>query len=61
MINVRPGSHAASLVASIMAQRQASKTSLSVKPRKGLTTDLPAQFRRPIIMRQAMRASAANG
>ena len=61
MITIRPGSPAASLVASIMAQRQASKPSPYVKPRRGLTTDLPARFRRPIISRQAVRASAVNG
>ena len=58
MITIRPGSHAASLVASIMAERQASKPSRYVKPRRGLTTDLPAPFRRPIIIRHAQRANA---
>ena len=41
------------LVASIMAQRQASQPSGHVKTEKGLTTELPARFRRPIIMRHA--------
>ena len=53
MITVRPGSHAASLVASIMAERQASKSSGDVRPSRGLTTDLPVRIRRPIIIRRA--------
>ena len=56
MITIRPGSPAASLVASIMAERLASKPSCYVKPRRGLTPDLPARVRRPIIIRQAQRA-----
>ena len=55
MIHYSPGSHAASLVASIMAQRQDSQPSGHVKQREGLTPDLPARFRRPIIMRHAHR------
>jgi hypothetical protein len=61
MIKIRAGSPAASLVASIIADRQASKPSRSVKKRRGLTTDLPARFRRPLIQRQAMPAIEANG
>ena len=61
MIKIRPGSPAASLVASIFAERHSSKPALSVKLRRGLTTDLPVRFRRPLIQRQAMRASGANG
>jgi hypothetical protein len=61
MITIRPGSPAESLVASIMAQRQASKPSPCVKSKRGLTPELPARFRRPLINRQAMAASAANG
>jgi hypothetical protein len=61
MIKIRAGSTAASLVASIIADRQASKPSRSVKKRRGLTIDLPARFRRPLIQRQAMSASEANG
>jgi hypothetical protein len=61
MITIRPGSPAASLVASILAQRQASKLSPCVRPIRGLTTELPARFRRPIVIRQAVRASAVNG
>ena len=60
MITIRPGSPAASLVASIMAQRQVSKPSPCVEPKRGLTPELPARFRRPIIIRQAWQASAAN-
>ncbi len=56
MITVCPGSHTASLVASSLAERRASKPSRDVKPRQGLTTELPARFRRPIIMRCAQRA-----
>ncbi len=59
MITVRPGSHAATLVASIMAERQASKPSSYVQPKRGLTTELPAPLRRPIIVRYAQRANAA--
>jgi hypothetical protein len=60
MITIRPGSPAALLVASIIADRHASKPSRSVKLRQGLTTELPARFRRPLINRAAMRASAAD-
>jgi hypothetical protein len=56
MITVRPGSYAALLVASVMAECQASKPSRSVKPRRALTPDLPARVRRPIIIRHAVRA-----
>ncbi len=56
MIRIRPGSHAALLVESVMAERRASKPSRSVKPRRALTPDLPARVRRPIIIRHAMRA-----
>ncbi len=58
MIKVRPGSHAATLVASIMAERQASKPSGYVKPRRGLTTDLPVRIRRPIIIRHTQHAES---
>jgi hypothetical protein len=61
MITIRPGSPAASLVASITAQRQLSKPSPCVKARRGLTTELPTRFRRPLIMRQAVAKSAATG
>jgi hypothetical protein len=66
MIMIRPGSPAALLVASIVADRHASKPSRSlpsrsVKRRQGLTTELPARFRRPLIQRQAMRANETNG
>jgi hypothetical protein len=60
MIKILSGSHAASLVASIAADRHASKPSRSVKLRQGLTAELPVRFRRPIIDRQALRASEAN-
>ena len=60
MIKIRPGSHAAMLVASIMAERQASKPSLYVKLRTGLTTDLPVPLRRPIIIRRAQSANATD-
>jgi hypothetical protein len=56
MITIRPGSHAAMLVASIMAERQASTMSLCIKPRKCLTADLPVRVHRPIMIRHAMRA-----
>jgi hypothetical protein len=58
MIRIRPGTHAASLVASIMVERQASKPSDYVKLRRGLTTDMPVRIRRPIIIRQTQRANA---
>jgi hypothetical protein len=58
MVKIRPGSHAASLVASIMAEREAATTSSFVKPRRGLTTDLPVPLRRPIIIRQAQGAES---
>jgi hypothetical protein len=58
MITVRPGSPAASLVASIMAQRQASERSSGVSAKRGLTTDLPVQFRRPLIKRQDVCGNA---
>jgi hypothetical protein len=61
MITIRPGSPAALLVASIIADRHASKPSRSAKMSRGLTPDLPARFRRPLIQRQAMRAIEANG
>jgi hypothetical protein len=60
MITIRPGSPAALLVASIIAEREESKPSRSVKKRHGLTTELPGRFRRPIINRQAMRAGEAD-
>jgi hypothetical protein len=60
MITIRPGSPAALLVALIVAEREESKPSGSVKKRLGLTAELPARFRRPLIQRQAMRASEAN-
>jgi hypothetical protein len=53
MIRITPGSPAAALVASIKAQRQASQPSGHVRPTKGLTTELPARFRRPLVMRHA--------
>lgn len=56
MIKIRSGSHAALLVASTKAQRQTSQPSRYVKPTTGLTPDLPAFFRRPIIVRHARRA-----
>ena len=56
MIKIRPGSHAALLVALIKAERQTFKPSRSTKPRRALTTDLPVPLRRPIIIRQAQRA-----
>jgi hypothetical protein len=60
MITIRPGSPAALLVASTIADRHASKPSRSVKKIRGLTTDLPARLRRPLIQRQAMCANGAN-
>ena len=60
MITIRPGSPAALLIASIVADRPASKPSHSVTNRRGLTTELPARFRRPLIRRQGMLASEAN-
>ena len=61
MIRIRPGSPAASLVASILAERQASKPSGYVKPRRVLTPDPPSSFRRPIIIRHAQRAERCTG
>jgi hypothetical protein len=61
MIRILSGSPAASLVASIIADRLATKPSRSVKKRRGLTTELPDRFRRPLIKRQAICASVANG
>jgi hypothetical protein len=60
MITIRPGSPAALLVASIVAERLATKPSPSVRKRRGLKTELPGRFRRPLINRQAMRAGEAN-
>jgi hypothetical protein len=60
MITIRPGSPAALLVASIIADRHATKPSRPVKERQGLTAELPARFRRPLINREAMRASEAH-
>ncbi len=56
MIRIRPGSPAALLVASIQAQRQTSQPSRYLRPTKGLTTELPARSRRPLIMRHMRRA-----
>jgi hypothetical protein len=61
MIRITPGSPAAALVASIKAQRQDSQPSRYVRPTKGLTTELPARFRSPIIMRQARRTECCEG
>ncbi len=60
MITIRPGSPAALLVASIVAERLATKPARSVKKRRGLTTELPARFRRPLIRRRAVHASEAH-
>ena len=60
MITIRPGSPAALLVASIVAERHATKPSHFVRKRRGLTTELPGRFRRPLIERQGIRASEAN-
>jgi hypothetical protein len=60
MITIRPGSPAALLVASIIADRHATRPPRPVTKRQGVTAELPVRFRRPIINRQALRASEAN-
>jgi hypothetical protein len=57
MIRIRPGSPAALLIASIVAERQAPELSRHINPRRGLTTELPTRVRRPIIIRHAQRAN----
>jgi hypothetical protein len=60
MITIRPGSPAAVLVASIVAERLATTPSHSVRKKRGLSTELPGRFRRPLIRRRTMHASEAN-
>ena len=55
MIRITPGSHAAALVASIRPNAKLPSRLVTLSRDEGLTPDLPARFRRPIIMRHAHR------